>query len=80
MMNSATIEPVTLSESAGLPMHLKILWRMMRLLVKKENRSVRKQAGLTTGDALFNMLKCLSMGGALGRYRQFCALWRPGGS
>ena len=50
-------------------MHLKILVRMMWLLVKNENRLARKKAGLTTGDSLFNMLKCLSMGGALGRYR-----------
>ncbi len=68
-MNSAIVEPVTLSETAALPINLKIFMRIMQLLVKEENRSARKRAGLTTGDSLFNMLKCISLDGALRRYR-----------
>ncbi|MEW6351770.1 MAG: radical SAM protein [Thermodesulfobacteriota bacterium] len=68
-MHNPVIDPVTLSELQALPKNIRIFWRILRLLISSENRSVRAGRGLTFGDALFNVLKCVSLDGSLRRYR-----------
>ncbi len=68
-MHRPAPQPVTLTESQALPVNIRILCRILQLLACAENRSVRGRNGLTFGDSLFNVRKCLSLDGSLRRYR-----------
>ena len=56
-MTSNVIKPVNVSRLGSFLTDLKISWRALVLMLKSENRTVRRAKGMTPGDAFFNWIK-----------------------
>jgi MoaA/NifB/PqqE/SkfB family radical SAM enzyme len=68
-MTSNPIKPVNVSRLGAFLADLKISWRALVLMLKAENRAVRRAKGVTPGDAFFNWIKLSSLKNTVVRYR-----------
>ncbi len=68
-MTPSPIKPVNVSALGSFVNNLKISWRALVLMLKAENRAVRRAKGVTFGDAFFNWIKLSSLKDTVGRYR-----------
>jgi MoaA/NifB/PqqE/SkfB family radical SAM enzyme len=69
-MNSELLRPVNISGVAAVPYHLRIAWRALLLMLKEENRALRRANLVSPGDATFGFVKLSFLKDALIKYRQ----------
>jgi MoaA/NifB/PqqE/SkfB family radical SAM enzyme len=58
-----------ITESAAYTLYAKIFWRALNLMLDSENRALRKQRGVSPGDAVFNFIKLSFLETTVLRYR-----------
>ena len=68
-MTPSPIKPVNVSALGSFVNDLKISWRALVLMLKSENRAIRRAKGVTFGDAFFNWIKLSSLKDTVGKYR-----------
>ena len=69
-MNSELLRPVNISGVAAVPYHLRIAWRALLLMLKEENRALRRANSVSPADATFGFVKLSFLKDALVKYRQ----------
>lgn len=62
-------KPLTMSEIAAIPLYIKVALRMIGHIWNPEDRAIRRQEGLTVGDAVFNLVRSVFLSNRLTRYR-----------
>jgi MoaA/NifB/PqqE/SkfB family radical SAM enzyme len=68
-MTPSAIRPVNVSGLDAFWYDLKISWRALVVMLKSENRAIRRAKGVSTGDAFFNWIKLSSLKDTIVKYR-----------
>ncbi|MEW6111241.1 MAG: radical SAM protein [Thermodesulfobacteriota bacterium] len=68
-MNTQPLHTVNVKGPGLIPVVAKLFWKALSMLVDGENRAIRREKGVSPGDAFFNFVKLSFLENVLLRYR-----------